>query len=446
MIHSLSKRIMIVFSIFLMLQLSACNVWNDYDYDFGNIATNRTNTDSVVELTVWLWDGSGLEDLIREYDLQHDDVNVNTIVLSYEDTHYNLQTAFAAGYGAPDISLVEVSYLERFKEFDKAFYDLTLYGGQTLKDQYLDWKWQQASNRDGFLFGLPTDIGPVAMLYNRSLFKKAGLPTDRRLVSMRIKTWDDLFEVGEILKEHNIYMIDNIYILYRVILGQGEQQYFEEGTNKLIVDTNPNVKKAWDYAVIAKEMGFSRGAPQLYEPQWGEIIRENEFAITFATSWMLSIIEDALISNNTSSVNVSKLSEWDVTYLPEGGGNWGGSFLTMPKEGKHPREAYKLIEHLTSLESQLRVFTKDKIFPSASMLYDDPIILETKLHYFNNAPVGEIFTESAEKLEPVYEGPYQHFVTEIIDDALLQVDQYNASPEDAWDNAMQQIKSELIKK
>ncbi|NDI35865.1 ABC transporter substrate-binding protein [Chengkuizengella sediminis] len=439
MIDIFRKSILIVLSIFLLLHISACDLVK-YN-DFGNIASNRTNENPVVELTVWLWPGSGLEDMIREYDLQNTDVNISMIILPYTDVHNNLQHAFAAGYGAPDISLVEVSYFERFKEFDKAFYDLTIFGGQTLKEQYLDWKWQQASNLDGFLFGLPTDIGPVAMLYNRTLFQEAGLPTDRKLVANLIRTWDDLFEVGEKLKEHHIYMVDNIYILYRMILGQGQQQYFEKGTNKLIVDTNPTVKKAWEYAVNAKEMEFSRGTPQYWDPEWGERLRANEFAITFATSWMLSSIEKSF--NSSSDINVSNVGEWDVTYLPEGGGNWGGSFLTMPAEGKHPRESYKLIEHLTSPDSQLRVFTKDKNFPSSPLLYDHPIILETKLHYFNNAPVGEIFVDSAKNLEPVYEGPNQHIVTGIIDNALIQVDTTNTPPEEIWNESMRLIKTQL---
>ncbi len=34
--------------------------------------------------------------------------------------------------------------------------------------------------------------------------------------------------------------------------------------------------------------------------------------------------------------------------MPGGGGNWGGSFLAVPKQSKHPKEAAELVEFLTS--------------------------------------------------------------------------------------------------
>ena len=34
--------------------------------------------------------------------------------------------------------------------------------------------------------------------------------------------------------------------------------------------------------------------------------------------------------------------KWDIAAIPGGGGNWGGSFLTIPKQGKNVDEAYKL--------------------------------------------------------------------------------------------------------
>ena len=44
--------------------------------------------------------------------------------------------------------------------------------------------------------------------------------------------------------------------------------------------------------------------------------------------WMLGIIEG----------NAEGVEGWDIANVfPGGGGNWGGSFLTVPAQGEHPR-------------------------------------------------------------------------------------------------------------
>jgi hypothetical protein len=77
-----------------------------------------------------------------------------------------------------------------------------------------------------------------------------------------------------------------------------------------------------------------------------------------------------------------------------GGGNWGGSFLTIPKQGKNQQEAYKLAEWLTAPEQTLKIFR-----PPATSLpggaVRQPRVLALKNDFFSGAPVGEIFTGTA---------------------------------------------------
>ena len=44
--------------------------------------------------------------------------------------------------------------------------------------------------------------------------------------------------------------------------------------------------------------------------------------------------------------------KWDIAAVPGGGGNWGGSFLAVPKQSQHPAEAADLVKFLTSPASE----------------------------------------------------------------------------------------------
>src|SRR5690606_17727336 len=94
-----------------------------------------------------------------------------------------------------------------------------------------------------------------------------------------------------------------------------------------------------------------------------------------------------------------------IAKVPGGAGNSGGSHLVLPKQGKHPKEAAELINFLTSPENQARVFKEEGTFPSIPALYDDPDLQAFTKPFFNNAPVGKIYTEAVKALKPQHLGP-----------------------------------------
>ncbi len=64
-----------------------------------------------------------------------------------------------------------------------------------------------------------------------------------------------------------------------------------------------------------------------------------------APSWMLGVIEG----------NAAGVEGWDIANVfPGGGGNWGGSFLTVPAQSEHPEEAKALADWLTAPEQQIK--------------------------------------------------------------------------------------------
>jgi cellobiose transport system substrate-binding protein len=439
----MKKLVSVMLTMVMVIVLAACSSNKEaVSSPSTNPSTDKSSAVTVkpaenVELSMWMFTGTGLEPLIKKYQEIHTNVKIKIQQQEYGDHHNGLVTALAAAKGAPDVALVEIGYIDKFKADESKFYNLADYGANEIMGNYLAWKKVQASSKDGnFIFGIPTDVGPMAMMYRTDLFQKAGLSTAPADVSKLISTWDQFIQVGKTIKEKTgkpmIYGVDD---LYQVIRGQAKEQYFDKD-GKFIADTNPAIKRAYDITAQAAQAGLSAkiGA---WSPEWGAGMNKGDFAVLLGPSWMVGFMK----ANAPDSSG-----KWNVAAMPEGSGNWGGSFLTMPKEGKHPNEAFAFISWLLAPEQQLELFKETgSNFPSTPSVYKDPIIQNYTDVFFQNAPLGKIFADAAEKVEPVYFGPDYIVVDTPIQQALGEVDKNKADPTEAWNKAIKQINRELKK-
>jgi cellobiose transport system substrate-binding protein len=387
-------------------------------------------------LVIWLWPGSGYEPLISQYNEEREDVRVEIVRFDPQDLHANLQTAFAAGYGAPDAVMIDLSYMERFKRFPSYFYNLReLASGRLDAGRYLDWNWRQAASPDGsFVYALPASVGPMTMLFRVSLYGQAGLPLDRDELADALPDWDAFLRGGVTLRTRTGKpMIDNIVTLYRAILGQAEARYFDPETGDFIGDVSPAVREAWDYAVSAKMNGLSAGL-QTGTTEWAVGMEQGHFATLLAPAWMLRHVTE----NSPGAIR-----QWNMTRLPGGAANRGGWFFAIPRESRRPEAAWELIRWLTDEERQLALFREQNIFPSLTELYDDAEIVNKRDGFFMGAPVGRLLSEAARAVRPVRTGAGQPLVEDIIESALQKVENGLLSGDLAWEEAMRQIRLEL---
>jgi cellobiose transport system substrate-binding protein len=130
---------------------------------------------------------------------------------------------------------------------------------------------------------------------------------------------------------------------------------------------------------------------------------------------------------------------WDVAKVPGGSGNMGGSHLVLPKQGKHPEAAADLVKFLLSAENQIKVFKDKGNFPSLPKLYTDPAVTTFSKPFFNNAPIGKIFSEAAMALKPQYEGPRAGDVMNTIGQGLGRIEQGQQSSNEAWAQVLSDV-------
>ncbi|MFI5731108.1 extracellular solute-binding protein [Kribbella sp. NPDC051587] len=387
--------------------------------------------DGTITLTVKTFSQFGYEDLYTQYEASHPGIKIKADnIAKLADYTPKLQQWLTAGSGAGDVVALEEGILVKLMAKPDQFANLLDYGAASLKPNFLEWKWNQALTTDGSkLVGLGTDVGAQGMCYRTDLFAKAGLPTDREKVGALWPTWDEYLATGKKFVAANTgagYFDSSGAIYQNMLMQQGDTTYFDR-SNKLIVDSNPGVRKSWDQTIQMVDAGLS-GKLQMWSPAWNAGFKKGTFATIPCPAWMLGIIKDQAGPENAG--------KWDVARVPGQGAVRGGSFLAVPAQSKHPKEAAELAKFLTSPEGQTAAFKAKNNFPSAPKAIDDPAVSGAKNEYFNNAPVGQIFGKSAKELKPVYLGPDNQQVGDAIGDALTAVEQGKLKPDEAWAKAL----------
>ncbi|MFI7212572.1 ABC transporter substrate-binding protein [Micromonospora maritima] len=393
-------------------------------------------SDGPITLTVDTFGQLGYADLYQEYMASHPDVKIVERGTGSNLDEYSpkLTQWLAAGKGAGDIVAIEEGLLVEYKANPQNFVNLLDHGAGALKGNFLDWKWNQGLTADGKqLIGLGTDVGGMAMCYRKDLFAKAGLPTDREAVSKLWPTWQDYIRVGEqfTAKKTGAAFLDAATNTFNTILlqnaGNTTGYSYYDTSNNLVVGSNPAVRQAYDTTMDIIDSGLS-GKYGSWSEEWVSAFKQSKFATIACPAWMTGVIE--------GNAGPAAKGKWDIAQIPGNGGNWGGSFLAVPKQSKHQAEAIELAKFLTSAKGQIGAFKAKGPLPSSPQALADPAILDSKNAYFSEAPVGKIFAEGAKSLKPVYMGPKNQAVRTEVENAVRTVELGKRSPQQGWTDAV----------
>jgi cellobiose transport system substrate-binding protein len=391
------------------------------------------------KITLGLFGSFGFEEagLYKEYEKLNPDIDVQQTVIERNENYYPpLVNHLTTNSGLQDIQGIEVGNInEVANKYADKLVDLSKYGKES---DFLEWKWKQATTESGQTIGLGTDVGPMAICYRKDLFEAAGLPTDREEVGKLWEgDWAKLVEVGRDYKAKapkGTTFMDSPGGLLNAIIGSEEERFYDS-SGKVIYKSNAAVKDAFDLTAEAAEDGLIGNQTQ-FQPAWDTTIANSKFAAMSCPPWMLGYIESKSKPENAG--------KWDVATPPKAG-NWGGSFLAVPKSGKNAEEAAKLAAWLTAPEQQAKLFSKRGSFPSAQASYDLPLVTGAKNKMTGDAPIGEIFAPLAKESPIQTIGPKDQIIQQgLTDNGVVLVTQ-GKSPEEAWDTAVKTIDNNLEK-
>lgn len=299
-----------------------------------------------VTLTIATFNDFGYSDeLLQEYMDAHPNVTiVHNKAATSNDARANYFQKLGKT-GLADIEAIEVDWLPEVMKYS----DMLAPVPADLKGRWLDWKETAATDADGNLIGYGTDIGPEAICYRADLFEAAGLPTDpTEVASLLDGDWAKYFEVGaQYASATGKAFFDSAGGTYQGMINQVEAAY--ENPDSGEIDIDPQVEDLYNQVLEASATQSAHLGQ--WSDDWFAGLSNGAFATMLCPGWMLGVI----------SGNAEGVDGWRIANtFPGGGGNWGGSYLTVPANGEHVAAAQELADWLTSPETQIKAASWDQ--------------------------------------------------------------------------------------
>jgi len=421
-----------VISLTAALALTACGLTDGGDPSASAKATTLPSDATVITMAVW--GGFGLEDLIATYEAEHPDVIIDLQTGDYNPLHDELQRSLVSGNGAPTIAAIGEDYIAKFATQPDQFVDLGAVGASDYESAYLPWKWAEGEGTDGSIIGVGADAAGLALCYRTDLFAAAGLPTDRLEVSGAMNdSWDGFLALGKQYKDStggDAFLDDATSLVNPVRDQMGRSFYGMDG-----VLNAEATKPAFDVALDAIDAGLSAGIPQ-FSDAWDKGLSDGAFAATLCPVWGMGYMQGVVSQSNYEP-------KWDVADIPGSGGSRGGSFYTIPAQAS-PQEravAWDFLKWLIQPEQQLQIFQATGSLPAQPALYSDASVQSYSLPFFNDAPVGPILAKAVEEL-PVKQSynAKDGAIEATVEQVLSEVNSGTVASSDAWTIALEAAK------
>ena len=362
-------------------------------------------------ITYWIWTPSA-EAQVAAFEKAYPKVDVKLVNAGTNTDEYTkLQNAVEAGSGAPDVAQIEYYAFPQF-ELSEALADVGQYGLTDLKDKFSASTWN-AVTRDGKVYGLPQDSGPMAMFYNAKVFKKYGIEVP--------KTWDEYIAAAKKLhaadpKKYITSDTGDSGFATSMIWQAGGHPFTVNGTDVKLNLADEGSKKwagTWNQLVEGKLLSDIPG----WGDAWYKGLGDGTIATLLAGAWMPGVLE--------SSVKAAS-GDWAVAPIPTYDGtpvsaeNGGGGQAVM-KQSKDPVLAAAFLRWLNSDPASLKIFAESGGFPSTTAQLSDPAFVGKESAYFGGQKINEVLTQASKEVVPGWSYlPFQVYANSIFGDTVGQ--------------------------
>jgi multiple sugar transport system substrate-binding protein len=138
------------------------------------------------------------KNVVKKFEEKHPNVKVNVVVTTGDQYATKLKAAIA-GRKIPDVFYFNPGELRAYVN-SNILLDITKYV-ESSKDVNLNDIWEKGINKyrfdgekvgQGSIYGLPKDLGPFALGYNKTMFEKTGIPLPDK---DKPYTWEEFIEV-----------------------------------------------------------------------------------------------------------------------------------------------------------------------------------------------------------------------------------------------------------
>jgi cellobiose transport system substrate-binding protein len=407
------------------LTLSACGGGGDSGDNTGEASEDNKPE----QLTVAAWMDFPQE-LLDSFEKKY---GIKVVVDSFPDgasAQTVLRNGLAAdGAGLSDVHLIELDWWTEMMAIPEDWVELPEIPGR-----WVDWKVTQGSV-DGKITGYGTDIGPLGVAFNQDMTASVGA-TDPESFGAFIggdnATWQTFLDAGrEYVAANDNYFVDSLTNAFQAAINLLPSAFEDPESGKPYnMADNSEVKDLFMMFADAAEDGVSAGIA-IGHADWGAGFQNKQWATVITPAWMAGIIQE----------NADGVDGWRIaSTFPEGGGNWGGSFFSVPATGENTEWAVKLADYLTSPEAAIAWFHTTGQFPSQLEAMSSADIAETENEFFGGQRVGQIYGDLAAAAGDAAAGGFrgENFagIQTVVTDGIRLVESGGATAQEAWDSVV----------
>ncbi|HAB52649.1 MAG TPA: hypothetical protein DCE80_10855 [Ignavibacteriales bacterium] len=369
---------------------------------FGCGERNNKTADAKIKLVFWhsfvASTIPALNELIDKFETEHPNIQIEAQYIPSGDALIQKLITAIRSKTAPDISWLHSDFLEDLVEAD-AIYKMEdfINGSNGLAEGEIEDIYPaliQFSSWRGTLYSLPMEATNLALIYNKEMFRKAGLDPEQPP-----KTWDELHEFSKKLtfdkdkngKDDQTGMFIPIYPAagplgswmvwqWEPFLWQAGGDIINEEQTKVLYDGEGGVKALELWQKIYRDLRL-----RTFTSDFDVAFASKRLAMSMDGPWNLPRYKDLL-----------KNLDWAFAPLPTGPVKQatvvGGEYLAIFKQSKHPDVAWQFLKWIIEPEIQAFWAMRSGYLPIRHAVLKVPEFQK----YLEDNPNFKVFVEQME--------------------------------------------------
>ncbi|MEU0003683.1 extracellular solute-binding protein [Streptomyces sp. NPDC006314] len=320
-------------------------------------------------VTITWWDTSNATNeaptykaLVKQFEAANKDIKVKYVDVPFDQAQNKFDTA-AGAKGAPDVLRSEVGWTPAFA---KKSYFLPLDGTEALADQA---KFQpnliKQAQYEGKTYGVPLVTDTLALVYNKALFKKAG-------ITEAPKTWDELkadaAKIKAKTKVDGYWGSTQAYYAQTFLYGEGTDTV--DASAKKITVGSAAAKKAygtWLSTFSGKGLHKADTTADAYAHIQDAFVNGKVAAI-IQGPWEITNFYKGSAFKDKSNLGIATVPAGSTG---KAGAPTGGHNLSVyaGSDQAHQAAALKFVKFMTSAKSQETIALKNSTLPTRDDAY-----------------------------------------------------------------------------
>jgi ABC-type glycerol-3-phosphate transport system substrate-binding protein len=341
--------------------------------------------------------------VLPAFQAEYPDITIEFVNYSPSQVANQVALAIQGGAGVPDLAVTEYRSITALVELG-GLMDVTSFVEPYKAD--LNATMMSYCTKDGIIYCVPWDIGPVVTFYRRDIFEAAGLASDPDSVSAMVATYEDYLATCKTIKEKtglNCFELNKANnggtMLENMLWQQGLGYYDAEGKVTMdapyVVEAVEKIGTFWEADVVGDSLEWTD--PWYAEMNAAMDNKDNPPVATIViAAWMGNFLKTWIAGDQTGN--------WGVALMPayKAGGvrssNQGGSAYFIPEGSQNPDAARAFIEFINlNTANQVAQFVFFDYFPANKATYADPVFQEAD-PYFGGQMTRAFFADVAKNI------------------------------------------------